>query len=142
MAQIKSTDRIAEKWARVTPQRSQDYAEGIDNPRRDWAQATAAAADAWRDGITKAATSGQFARNVTRVGTAKWQAKARAKGATRFSEGVQIAQPDYAAGFAPYADVIKNTALPPRYAKGDPRNLERVKAIATALSKKRTGTSV
>jgi hypothetical protein len=141
MAQIKAIDRIAEKWARVTPQRSQDYAVGIDNPRRDWAQATAASADAWRDGVTKAATSGQFAKNVSKAGTAKWQARARAKGATRFSEGVQIAQPDYQAGFAPYAETIKSTTLPPRYAKGDPRNLERVKAITVALSKKRTGLS-
>ncbi len=139
MAQIKSTDRIAEKWARVTPQRSQDYATGIDNPRRDWAQAAAAAADAYRDGVTKAATAGRFGANVTKAGTAKWQSRARAKGTSRFSEGVQLAQPDYQAGFAPYAETIKNTSLPPRYAKGDPRNLDRVKAITTALTKKRTG---
>ena len=141
MAQIKSIDRIAEKWARVTPQRTQDYTDGIDNPRRDWAAATAAASDAWRDGVAKAQQTGQFARNVTKAGTSKWQSRARAKGTTRFAEGVQIAQPDYQAGFAPYAETIKSTALPPRYAKGDPRNLDRVKAIATALSKRRTGAS-
>ena len=141
MAQIKSTERIAEKWAPVTPQRTQDYTEGIQSPRRDWAQATGAAKDAYRDGVQKAAASGQFERGVAKAGTAKWQSRAASKGSTRFSEGVQIAQPDYQAGFSPYADVIKNTQLPPRYAKGDPRNLDRVKAIASALSKKRTGAS-
>lgn len=141
MAQIKSTDRIAEKWARVTPQRTQDYTDGINNPRRDWAAATAGAGDAYRDGVQKAVTGGQFARGVQKAGTAKWQSRAQQKGSTRFAEGVQIAQPDYASGFAPFAETIKSTTLPPRYAKGDPRNLERVKVIATALSRKRTGAS-
>ena len=43
-------------------------------------------------------------------------------------------------GFQPYADTIRSTTLPPRFPKGDPRNLERTKAIATALfNKKQSG---
>jgi hypothetical protein len=141
MPQIKATDSIAEKWARVTPQRSQDYTTGIANPRRDWAQATAASHDAWQQGVTRAAATGQFAKGVNKAGTSKWQSRSTSKGPQRFSEGVQLAMPDYLAGFTPYADVIKNTTLPPRYTKGDPRNLDRVKVIAAALSKKRTGVS-
>jgi hypothetical protein len=34
-------------------------------------------------------------------------------------------------------DVIANTVLPPRGPKGDPRNLDRVKAITTALRAKK-----
>jgi hypothetical protein len=139
MAVIKSTDSIAEKWARVTPQRTQDYSTGIANPRRDWATATAASHDAWQQGITRAATNGQFAKGVTKAGTSKWASRSASKGPQRFSEGVQLAQGDYQTGFSPYADVIKATTLPPRYSKGDPRNLDRVKVIAAALAKKRTG---
>jgi len=139
MANIKPIDRIAEKWARVTPQRTQDYTDGIENPRTDWAGATAAAADTYKDAVTKAANSGQFAKGVRNAGTQKWQQRARQKGPQRFAEGVQIAQPDYQAGFAPYADVIKATTLPPRYAKGDPRNIDRVRVISSALARRRTG---
>lgn len=139
MANIKPTDQIAEKWARVTPQRTQDYTEGIDNPRADWAAASAAAADAYKDGVTKAANSGQYGRGVRAAGTQKWQTRARQKGPQRFSEGVQLAQADYQAGFQPYAETIRSTTLPPRYAKGDPRNIERVRAIDNALSRRRTG---
>jgi hypothetical protein len=139
MADIKATDRIAEKWARVTPQRTQDYSEGIDNPRRDWAAASTAAADTYKTAVTQAANTGMYGKGVRAAGTAKWQARARAKGPQRFAEGVQIAQPDYQAGFQPYAEVIRSTTLPPRFAKGDPRNLDRVRAIATALSRRRTG---
>ncbi len=141
MADIKSTDRIAEKWARVTPQRTQDYTDGINSPRRDYAQAAVAAEGTYKDAVTKAANAGQYAKGVRAAGTAKWQNRARAKGPQRFSEGVQIAQPDYAAGFGPYAETIKATTLPQRFPKGDPRNLQRVTVIATALSRKRTGAS-
>jgi hypothetical protein len=141
MADIKNTDRIAEKWARVTPQRTQDYTDGIEAPRRDWAAATSAAADTYREGVTKAASSGMFAKGVRAAGTPKWQSRSRAKGPQRFSEGVQIAQPDYQAGFQPFADTIRATTLPPRFPKGDPRNLKRVEVIATALARKRSGAS-
>lgn len=136
---IKAIDRIAEKWARVTPQRTQDYTEGIESPRRDWAAATAAADATYREGVTKAANAGMFAKGVRAAGTPKWQSRARSKGPQRFSEGVQIAQPDYQQGFQPYADTIRSTTLPPRFPKGDPRNLARVAVIATALSRKRSG---
>jgi hypothetical protein len=139
MADIKATERIAEKWARVTPQRTQDYTDGINNPRRDYAQAAAAAEESYKAGVQKAAQAGQYGRGIRAAGTAKWQNRSRQKGPQRFSEGVQIAQPDYQAGFQPYAETIKSTQLPPRFPKGDPRNLERVKVIATALSRKRTG---
>ena len=44
-----------------------------------------------------------------------------------------MAEPKYAAGFAPYRDAIERVTLPPRYARRDPRNLERVKAVVNAL---------
>lgn len=139
MAQIKTTDRIAEKWARVTPQRSQDYTDGIENPRRPWAEASAAAEDTYKAGVTAAAGKGRYGKGIRAAGNDKWQRRSREKGPQRFSEGVQLAQADYQAGFAPFADTIRSTALPPRYPKGDPRNYARVQAIGTALANKRVG---
>jgi len=46
---------------------------------------------------------------------------------------------DYEKGFAPYRDEIEKTALPPRYPRRDPRNIQRVATIAAALGKKKTG---
>ena len=45
MPKVKSASQIAEKWARVTPMRAEDYRIGVQNPKRDWAQASAAAND-------------------------------------------------------------------------------------------------
>ncbi len=37
MPVIKSSAKIAEKWAKVTPQRSAEYEDGVRNPTKDWA---------------------------------------------------------------------------------------------------------
>jgi hypothetical protein len=140
MAEIKDTSRIAAKWARVAPQRQQDYADGVNQPRRDWAAAAAAAQDTHTAAMQRAATNKSFSKGVRSAGTAKWQSRAAAKGPNRFAEGVAIAQPDYQAAVQPYFDTIARTTLPPRFPKGDPRNLERTKVIAAALSAKKMGT--
>jgi hypothetical protein len=129
---------IKEKWTRVTPQRTEDYTIGIKNPRRDWAAETAGAADNYKAGVDAAHAKGMFAKGVKKVGTAKWQAKALAKGPTRFAEGVYIAGGDYEAGFAPYREAIARATLPPRFPKRDPRNLERVKGVVSAMIAEKT----
>lgn len=137
MAEIKSVTEIAEKWARVTPGRAEDYQKGIESPRKDWESATAAAEGRYKEGVQKAAARGAFGKGVRAAGTAKWKEKALELGVRRWPEGVQAAQDAYNAGFAPYADVIARTSLPPKYPRGDIRNIARVAAIAKALRDKK-----
>lgn len=137
MANIKDPAAIAAKWSRVTPQRSEDYQAGIQSPRQDWQQATQQSETVYKQAVTEAAAQGRFGKGVAKAGSQKWQLGALNKGVQRWGPGVQVAQADYAAGFAPYAQTIQSTALPPRYAKGDIRNLERTKAITTALHKRK-----
>lgn len=139
MAEIKSISAIQEKWGRVTPGRSEDYALGIKNPKRDWAQASGAAKESHKAAMVTAATNDSYAKGVSKAGTARWQEKAIKKGPSRFSEGVVLAAGDYGTAFAPYADTIKATQLTPRYPRGDIRNLDRVKVMSQALRKKKTG---
>jgi hypothetical protein len=139
MAEIKSIDRIKEKWTRVTPMRAEDYKLGIQSPRRDWEKSAVAAKDSHKAAMATAAAQDSFAKGITKAGSGKWQSRALAKGPGRFAEGVMVGGDDYAKGFGPYADEISKTTLPPRFPKRDPRNLLRVTAIATALGKKKTG---
>ena len=136
MAEIKATSAIRDKWTRVTPMRSEDYTIGVKNPRRNWEGAALAQKDTWKMAITEAAAKDMFAKGVAGKGE-KWQKNALAKGPGRFAEGVMVAGPDYEKGFAPYADVIASTKLPPRFPKGDPRNIQRVSVMATALRTKK-----
>ena len=139
MAEIKNLRLIREKWARVTPQRTEDYKVGIQNPRRSWAESAKAQEDTWKAAITEAAAKGMYGKGVDKAGEDKWKNRALAKGPTRFAEGVMIAAPDYEEGFAPYRETIERTELPPKMPVGDPRNIERVKVIAMALRQRKVG---
>lgn len=121
------------KWVRRAGAASQDYAEGVANPRTDWAQATVAAAPAQAAGAQAAIARGAYQQGVKRAGSAKWASKSAGKGAARFGPGVADAQSDYEAGVAPYTKAIENVKLPARGAKGDPANIQRVVAINKAL---------
>ena|SRR3990167_6281302 len=139
MPAIKATSAISEKWARVTPQRAQDYAAGVKNPRKSWQESTLAAEQAQAQGVQEAIAAGRFGKGVAAAGNSKWQRKAATVGAQRFGPGVQAAKPDYEAGFAPYAGVISSTTLPPRGSKGDPRNYDRSRQMGEALHSAKTG---
>lgn len=139
MPAVKSGSSVAEKWARVTPARSADYTLGIQQPRTPWAAASKASEERYKTGVMEAANRGAYGKGVTSAGDQKWSAKALAKGPSRFAEGVALSAPDYQAGVQPYLDTIAATTLPPRFAKGDPRNVERVKVLAQALRKRKTG---
>ena len=139
MAEIKSIQAIQEKWGRVTPGHTEDYTIGIKNPMRDWAQSATQAKESHKAAMAAAAQNDSYAKGIAKAGTAKWQDKATKKGPSPFAEGVVVGAPDYAAGFQPYADVIKSTQIPPRFPKGDVRNLDRVKVMSQALRKKKVG---
>jgi hypothetical protein len=133
MAAIKSIDYIVNKWKTVTPQRAQDYTAGVQAPRRRWSEATKASADAWAAGVQGAIANGTWSRGIDRAGDARWQNACVNIGAQRWTQGVAAAGDAYRTGFGPYVDVIRGIELPARGARGDPRNIERVRAIAQAL---------
>ena len=133
MAEIKSLSAVREKWARVTPMRTEDYKLGVANPKRDWADETEAAKMNWKMGIDQAATKDLFAKGVRTAGTGKWRDAALEKGPGRFAEGVMLAESDYEKGFAPFHAAIERADLGPRFPRRDPRNLNRVKAVVDAL---------
>lgn len=133
MAFIRSIEHIGHKWATVTPGRTEDYAAGVANPRKDWAVATAAAEPAFEMGVTQSIAKKRFGKGVKRAGTETWQRGSIEKGTARWGPGVTMAQDKYSRAFAPFRDAIERVTLPPRYARRDPRNLERVKAVVNAL---------
>jgi len=139
MAAIKSTEQIAQKWLTVTPGRSADYEAGVQAPRKDWADETFKAESAWKEGVARAAQKGSFGRGVKAAGTAVWQEGAISKGVPRWGQGITLSGDKYARGFAPFREAIARTTLPPRFARRDPRNLERVRVIVEALVKVKEG---
>lgn len=134
MASIRALDLISKKWASVTPARAAEYEKGVMNPTRDYARGATEANAAWKAGTTAAIAGDRFVAGVARAGTAKWQDRSVKLGTQRYGPGVQVAEPDYAAGFAPYREAIASATLPPRGPRRSPQNLARVAAIVSAIS--------
>lgn len=137
MAEIKDLAAISRKWAEVTPQRDAFYKQGVENPKRDWSTAAAAANDTYKVAVKQAADQDRFAKGIRRVGEEKWKSRASQLGPGRFREGVQVAEADHQSGYAPYHAAVKGVTLPERFPTGDPRNIRRVEAVANAQHRKK-----
>jgi len=135
MANVKSLDRISNKWSRASQSAQTEYTEGVKNPRRSWADATAKAEQSYNQGVQAAIARNAFSSGVKKAGDTKWQQNAVEKGPDRWAQGVRLAQNTYEQGFAPYRDAIEKITLPPRGPKGDPKNIDRVRIVAETLHK-------
>jgi hypothetical protein len=133
MAAIKSIADIGKKFIDVTPGRAVQYGEGVKSPKVDWETATAAAEPRFEEGIQKAVQLKSYGRGVKEAGTAKYQEGVRTKGIARWPAGIRLALAAFVKGYGPFRDEIERTTLPQRYARRDPRNLDRVAAIDKAL---------
>ena len=137
MPQVKNIDQIASKWKTVTPGRATQYDEGVRNPKKDWATATAASAAIHKEATLKALNDNRYEKGVTKAGTSAWQEGAIKKGTVRWGEGVSLGEEKYRTNMAPYIDVIARTSLPPRFPSGHPNNIQRAAEMAKALHEKK-----
>lgn len=133
MAKTINIQRAAAKWARRAGSASAEYTEGVTSTQADWAAIATAAQPAYVAGVQAAASAGMYAKGVNRAGTAKWRKNAVEKGPTRYSQGVAVAEPDYAAGAGPYLEAIGRLDLMPRGVTGSAGNYARVQKIGDAL---------
>jgi len=133
MIKIKPIDQITSRWVAGVKGASAAYQFGVQNPERDWADATAAASAQWFQGVQNAHTSGRFEGKVRAAGTARWKNRTLTKGVQMWPIAVAAAEGDYRVGFQPFRDAIAAGTLPPRYAKRDPRNMTRVDYIVQLM---------
>jgi len=133
MIKIKPIDQITSRWVQGVRGATAAYQFGVSNPQRDWADATIAGANAWFQGIQAAHSGGRFSGGVRAAGSVKWKNRTLTKGVQMWPIAVAAAEGDYRVGFAPFREAISSGTLPPRYAKRDPRNMERVAAIVRIM---------
>jgi hypothetical protein len=136
---IRSASEIADKYSRVTPSRASEFVAGVALiPEGEFEQAAIAGEANYKTGIAASIAKGARAKGLAGSGK-KWRSRIARQGESRFATGTADATGDFAEGFAPYRDTIANLTLPPRGPKGDPKNIERVRAVADALRKKKAG---
>ena len=133
MVKMKSADEYAKKYVSVTPSRQTQYQAGVTSPLNDWATNTKAAVDNYTQGVQASIANNSFAKGVAKTTTADWQDKTLKLGVSRWGPGVTAAQDSYASGIAMVVSTLSSLTLSPNYPKGDPRNLQRVTEVTTAL---------
>ena len=138
---VKPLADIVKKYAEETPRRASYYEAGVRNPTKDWAASTQAAAANFKAAVQASDIGARFSGGVRKAGTAKQQRKAIDVGVARYGPGVTAGAADYGAGMAPMVETLASVNLPARKPRGDPANLDRVKVIADALSKRRLAIS-
>jgi len=129
MVKIKPIDQIVSRWVQGVRGATAAYTFGVQNPARDWAEATIAGASAWFAGVQAAHAAGRFDGGVRKAGSVRWKNKTLTKGVQMWPVAVAAAEGEYRAGYAPFREAIASITLPPRYETRDPRNLERVAPI-------------
>ena len=139
MPEIKPLAKIAKVWARRAAQASDEYKDGVLNPRRDWENSTKESRAVYESALQESFGRNAFVLGVEKAGTKKWQEKASTLGPGRYSEGVRAAVEEFEAVFKPFHARIAATDLPPRGPKGSPENIERVRIIAEALHNEKIG---
>ena len=137
MPKVKASAATSEKWLRRTSSAGEEYAQGVANPRTPWKEATAAATGRWAEGVQAAVTQKRFDKGVAKATNESWSSGAINKGVSRFGPGVANSTEKYNAAVSPYLSTIAATDIGPRYPKGDPRNIERVRKLALALHAKK-----
>lgn len=135
MAAIKPLGDSSDKWVRRASVAAPDYAKGVENPRRPWAEAAMKGAANYKTAVVAAANAGRFEKGIDRVGDEKWKKNALAKGPNRFTEGVTISREEWEKGFRPFNDAVQALTLPARGPKGSPQNIQRVATIAQTFRK-------
>ena len=136
---VKDAATVARKWVTRASSASPDYAAGVKDAGADWESNTLAGKENFSMGVQQAIADGRYEKGVREAGQGKYVARATGIGATRFAPGVQAAETEMARGVAPVLETIRSINLPPRRPKGDPGNMERANAVATALRKLKTG---
>lgn len=135
MPKTRGLEKAAAKWRDRVAVAGTDYEEGVKAPRTDWKAASKEAEKRYEEGVQSAMKDKRFGSGVDKAGTEKWQRKTVELGARRWPEGVRAAEGDFKDGMAKVITAIEGATLPPRFPAGDPRNLERVKAITEAVRK-------
>lgn len=130
---VPSASEVSEKWRQRSSAATDEYRQGVENPRTSWESATVSAQQNYQDGVTQAIAQGRFVSGVREAGDSKWQRNAIEKGVPRFATGIGAGREDYERGISQVLDVISRVDLPPRGVRGSPQNIERVAAVALAL---------
>lgn len=136
---IMAIDSIANKWNRRSAAATQDFEQGVRNPRRPWQAATLDASSAYAEGVQEAIANDQFSKGVSQSSDSEWLSRTLKLGVQRYAPGIRESVSKYATKFRPYRDALAALELPPRGPRNSESNYERSRIVGQTLNAIRTG---
>lgn len=108
--------QAAEKWRRNTAAAADAYKEGVDSVDTAPGEQAAAAVDRYAEGVMQAVQDGRYVEGVRSVSLSEWKDAAKNKGAARLASGAQAAKPKTQAAMERnFANIDRvRQSLPPR----------------------------
>ncbi len=135
---IPSAASVAEKWARVTPGRSQDYVTRASASGAAWQDGTNNAEANYNAAVQEAIGRGAYGQGTAGKAGA-YTAGITDKGALRWGPGVAASRQKFEQRIARSLQALASVGLPPKLPRGNPGNLMRVAAVDEALHAAKMG---
>lgn len=134
---VPSASDVAKKWAGRAAGASGEYSKNAAAAASDWESGAKGGASNYKLGVSAGNIEARFSAGISKAGASKYARKVTDVGGSRYSDGVAHGEADMQNGISAVLGTISSVTLPPRRPRGDPANLQRVAAVATALSSKR-----
>lgn len=130
---MRTAQQSAEKFVSRASAASSDYVAGASSTTKDQSSRAIAAKKIYQDALTASFGRDSYAKGLQKSGKAGWLEGIVKKGGDRFASGVSVSAAKYATNSGKYDTARGAADNMPRGLKGSQTNLDRVKAVVTAL---------
>lgn len=130
---MKTAQQSAEKFVSRASAASSDYVAGASATTKDQSARAIGAKKIYQDALTASFGRDAYAKGLQKSGKAGWLEGVTKKGGDRYASGVSVSASKYATNSGKYDSARGAAENLPRGLKGSQTNLDRVKAVVTAL---------
>ena len=129
----KSAQSVAQKFVTRASAASGDYVAGAQATTKDQSARAIGAKKIYQDALTASFGRDSYAKGLQKSGKTGWLEGVVKKGGERYSGGVAVSAGKYATESGRFDGARGAAENLPRGLKGSQTNLDRVKAVVTAL---------
>jgi hypothetical protein len=110
-----------------------EYVKGATSTNKDQSARAIGAKKIYQDALTQSFSRDAYAKGLTKSGKQGWLDGVEKKGKDRYAGGVSVSASKYATNSGKFDGARQAADNMPRGLKGSQTNLDRVKAVVTAL---------
>lgn len=130
---MRSAQESAQKFVSRASSASGEYVSGATSTTKDQSARAIGAKKIYQDALTASFSRDSYAKGLQKSGKAGWLEGVQKKGGERYAGGVAVSAGKYAQNSGKFDTARMAAENMPRGLKGSQANLDRVKAVVSAL---------